>query len=308
MRFRNAFHIAIDNFSNAFKMLAYRILTGALFFSLTYLILRLGLNEIVSSPEMQTVKNLVKEFFPALFAEKSAWLQEFNTASLDLLRLLGKNIGSIVGSVIGVVAIYLVSRFANGLSVFAVAGCLSDRTSVGTRTSFSQSYFRNIGRGILYHLIHVPLSFGYALLGAALCWFLFFYMPSLLSMHGLIAVFASLSLTLTAAVLLASLKMTLISFWIPEIFTGVSVAAAFRKSLRTRKNFGRRFASYLIAIYMIIVFNVLFALCTFGSALLITLPASSLLILCLQFVHYYEDNDKKYFITFRKIATERSDD
>jgi len=308
MRFRNAFHIAIDNFSNVFKLLAYRILTGALFMSLTYLVLRLGLSEIVSSPEMQNIKNLVKEFFPALFADNSGWIQEFNAASLDFLHLLGKNIGSIVGSVIGVIVIYLVSRFANGLSVFAVAGCLGDRTSVGTRTSFSQSYFRNIGRGMLYHVIHVPLSFGYALLGGALCWFLFFYMPSLLAMHGLLAALISLALTLTAVALLASLKMTLISSWIPEIFTGTSVAMAFRKSFCARKNFGKRFASYLIAIYMIIVFNVVFTLCTFGSALLFTLPASFLFILCLQFVHYYEDNDKKYFITFRKIATERSDD
>ena len=58
------------------------------------------------------------------------------------------------------------------------------------------------------------------------------------------------------------------------------------------------------------VVNILFALCTFGSALLVTLPLSFVFLLSLQFVQYYEDNSKKYFISSRTIAggEEKPDD
>ena len=54
MRFRNAFHITIDNFSSAFKMLLYRLVVAAVTFSLVYVILRLALDVIVESAEWET--------------------------------------------------------------------------------------------------------------------------------------------------------------------------------------------------------------------------------------------------------------
>ena len=76
-----------------------------------------------------------------------------------------------------------------------------------------------------------------------------------------------------------------------------------------RKNFGRRFASYLVLIYLIIIINVLAAVCTLGSMLLITISLSYIMMLSLQFVHYYEDTGKKYFVSYNKIenAGERPD-
>ena len=308
MRFRNAMHITVDNFSNVFKMLAYRVITGAIFMSLIYLVLRLGLNRILASGEMQEIKRLIKDFFPSLFENGSEWIQNFKAASLDFLHLLGSKIDTIVGSVVAVVALCLLFRFVNGLSVFAVAGSLNDRMSIYARTGFSQSYFRNVGRAALYEVIYVPLSFAYDALMAALCYALFFLMPAALSMHGLVSVLASISLTVTAVCALVALKMTLISGWIPGILSGgKSVCSAFRASFRSKKSFGRRFASYFVTNYLIITITVLFAVCTFGSALIITLPACYLFVLCLQFVHYCEDNEKKYFISFRKIAGVKDD-
>lgn len=303
MRFRNALHITVDNFSNVFKMLAYRVVTGILFMSLGYLVLRLGLNQILSSAEMQAVKQLIKEFFPSLFQNGSEWIQNFNAASLELLQLLGEKIDSIVGSVVGIVALFLVFRFLNGLSVFAVAGSLSDRMSIYARTSFAQSFTRNLGKAALYEVIYVPFSFLFDSLTAALCYALFFLLPSVLSLHGILAIFAALALTVTAVCVLEALKMTLITGWIPGILSGgKSVCSAFRTCFRTGKSFGRRFASYLVTNYLIITVTVLFAVCTFGSALIIVLPTCYLFVLCLQFVHYFEDNGKKYFISFRNIA------
>ena len=56
----------------------------------------------------------------------------------------------------------------------------------------------------------------------------------------------------------------------------------------------------------IIAVNVLGGLCTAGVALLLTVPASYLFLLCLQFVNYYTVTGKKYFITYDTIVKNSS--
>ncbi len=316
MRFRNAIHITMDNFSSVFKLLLYSVLTGAVFMSLGYLILRLGLDGIISGSPTKTVAELIKGFFNAIVTGNSAWIQDtfqnsFAEAFGELKELIRNSTGAIVGTGVGVAAIYLLSRFMNGLCRFAVAGTMNDRMSTFSRTRFSGSYFKNLAKGALYEIIYVPLIFLYDLIAVLVCWFAFFWLPAAFSISGWVSILCSLSLTVTAFACLEALKMTLVSAWIPAIVAGEKkVARAFRESICAKKHFGRRFASFLVAAYLIMVVNILFALCTFGSALLVTLPLSFVFLLSLQFVQYYEDNSKKYFISSRTIAggEEKPDD
>ena len=308
MRFRNAMHITIDNFSSVFKLLLYSLLTGVVFMSLTYLIVRLGLDGIISGSSTKTVAELIRGFFGALFTGDSAWIHDtfqesFASAFAEFKDLIYRSTGAIAGTIAGVVVLYLVSRFVNGLGRIAVAGTMNDRMSTFARTSFAGSYFKNSAKGALYEVIYAPLVFVYDVLMVLLCWFLFFEIPSLLSINGWLSVMLSMSLTITAIACLEALKMTLISAWIPGMITDdKKLGRAFRDSFGAKKHFGRRFASFLMAVYLIIAANVLFAVCTFGSALLITMPLSYVFLLALQFVQYYEDNNKKYFISSRTIT------
>ena len=54
---------------------------------------------------------------------------------------------------------------------------------------------------------------------------------------------------------------------------------------------------------MVIIVNIIAGVCTAGSALLLSVPASYMLFICLQYVYYYTAKGKKYFITYEKIAT-----
>lgn len=307
MRFRNAIHITMDNFSSVFKLLLYSVLTGAVFMSLSYLILRLGLDGIITGSPTKEVTGLIKHFFSALVTGDTEFLHNtfqnsFASAFAEFKELIRHSTGAIVGTGVGLAAMYLLSRFMNGLARFAIAGTMNDRMSTFSRTRFAGSYFKNLAKGALYELIYVPLIFLYDVMTVAVCWFCFFWLPAALSISGWVSVLLSLALTVTAVACLEALKMTLISAWIPAIIADEKkVARAFRDSLRAKKHFGRRFASFLVAVYLIIVINVLFALCTFGSALLVTLPLSFVFLLALQFVQYYEDNSKKYFISSRTI-------
>ena len=307
MRFRNAMHITIDNFSSVFKLLLYSVLTGVVFMSLSYLIIRLGLDGIISGSPTKAVTELVKKFVSEFFAGNSELIptirEELKTAFEEFKQLVYNSTGAIAGTIAGVAAMYLLSRFVNGLGRIAVAGTMNDRMSTFSRTSFAGSYFKNIAKGALYELIYVPIIFVYDVLMLLFCWFAFFEIPSLLSISGWLSLFLSMTLTITAVACLEALKMTLISAWIPGMIEdNKKVSHAFRDSLKGKKHFGGRFASFLVAVYLIIVINVVFAVCTFGSALLVTMPLSFVFLLALQYVEYYEDNGKKYFISSRKIT------
>ena len=149
----------------------------------------------------------------------------------------------------------------------------------------------------------MPVSFVYDALSLAGCWFLFFYLPSFLPTWGFVTIVLALSLTIALYICLQSLKMTLISAWIPSILTGrEKVAKGLGASIRSAKPFWKRFVTFLTANYLIVAVNVLFGIATLGSALLITVPLSFLFLLALQCVHYYEDNGMKYFISVHNIA------
>ena len=307
MRFRNAFHITMDNFSSTFKMLLYRLVVAAVTFSLVYVILRLALDPVMQSAEWVTLREMPGEFFRALVSGDSAVLQtfqeNFHTSLMDFLSLLASNGGAIAGAAVGVCLIYLLSRFLNGLCLFAIAGTMFDRMSVFSRTSFSASYFKNLGRAALYEVIYVPITFVYDAITLLACWFLFFYLPSLFPSWGFLSVLIALSLTVAVYLCMQSLKLTFVSAWIPSVLSGkTSVAKGMSISFRSRKNLLHRFASFLVANYIIVVVNLVFMLFTLGSAGLITVPLSYLFLLSIQFVHYYEDGGRKYFVSVNNIA------
>lgn len=307
MRFRHAIHLASENFASVFKLLLYRLFTAAIIGSLAYVILSLGLSAITGSEQVMHIRELVSAFLNALVTGQPEILQslppQFNDAFTEFLKLIAFNTPSIIGCVIGLVCLYLVSRFVNGLALFSIANIVNDRMSTYSRTSFSQSYFKSIGKAALYQVIYVPLCFAYDALMLGACWFFFFYAPSFLPSWGAITVAIAISLTLTAIVALEALKMTLISSWIPAIVAdNLGITHAFRASVRKRQGFAARYGAFVAAVYLIIGVNVLFAIATVGSGLLITVPLSYIFLLCLQFVNYYLENGKKYFLTRNTIV------
>ena len=309
MRFRNAIRLVTDNFGNVYKMLLFRLVTGILFLSIAFVILSRGLHVIFESAEAQALVKIVADLFEVLGKGSPAFddLVQFRDAFIsttgDFFIMLAANMGSIIGSLVGVIAVYLISRCLNGTATFAVGRILNDKMEAYSRTPFSTAYFQNIGKSMLYQILYVPVSFIYDVLALAACWFFFLYTPSFLPSFGFLTVFVGLAFSMTAFVCLEALKLTFISAWIPSIVTdGVGVCKGCSLSFKALKGFGGRFSNFLMAVYLIIVVNVMVALCTFGSMLLISIPASYLFLTCIQFICYYEDTGKKYFLSYRKIS------
>lgn len=305
MRLKRAFQILTNNFSNVFKMLLYRGVMLALSMGLTYFVLSLGLNVIMESVEASTIAAMLTDFFRALVSGDTQYLVSFSEAFplaiTDFLNLVIANIGSLVGSVLGVIVVYLVFRVLNGISTFAVCGIINDRMCYYAKTSFAGAYFPNMGRAVLYQIIYVPLAFLYDLVSFILCWFICWMFSSAFSTWGFIGVLFGIAIAITGYVCLQALKMSWISPWMPAVIHEKTVGASLGKSLTDGKNFSVRFGNFLLAIYLIFAVNVVCAFATLGSMLIITVPASFVLLSCLQLVCYFEDNGKKYYLSANQI-------
>ena len=306
MAIKRAFRLLTDNFSNVFKLLLYRLVMGALFIGLSYFILDLGLRSLLEGEEMQHVIKMVGDFFEALLSGRTTYLESFQANFTEALKALfvafTADLSSIIGSFAGVVVLYLVFRFLNGIATFGMMSICFDRMSAFGKMSFSAAYFENLGRGVRYHLLYVPLSFVYDVLSLVLCWFFFFYTPSLMGGTTVLGVLLGLSLTIAVYIVLQSLKMTFISSWMPYAVEHKEVMKGLRDSFTLKGKFCRRFVSFLLAIYLMVTINVVCGFCTLGSFLFITLPASALYLLWLQLVLYYHENGRKYYLHARKVV------
>lgn len=303
MRFQHSVKITADNFGSVFKFLLYRVITGLVFFSIIYVILRLSLSFIVESAEVAALRDLVVDTVKSIISGNTERLKEiqdgmlFSQAIVDLGKLVASGGGAIAGAVVGVCLIYIAARIVDGLATFTMATTLNDRMSICARTPFSSAFFQSAGKGIFYELIYVPLSFVYDVCSILLCYFIFFYLRGLIFNTTFLVAVMSLSLAGLSFILLETLKMTLISAWIPAMVADkMKVTKAFQFSMKNKEGFGARFACFLTSIFIIVVTNIVFAVCTLGSALFITLPLSFLFVLAIQFVFYYQSTGKKYFI------------
>ncbi len=312
MKFRNTFQLFLNNFKNVYVLLLFRLVIFIVTGSLAGLILASGIRLAVDSAEMANLVKAGEGILSAILTSGSydafdisfrLALDNVVLAFGNLLTFLGTHVTEIVFGIIGLVALYLVDRFLNGLAMFAFGDILNDKMSQYAKTPFFAGFFRNFGGAALYQVVYVPVSFAYDVLTLALTYLVFF--RALAFVPVIILIF----LAVTFLVVTQAIKFTLVSDWMPAIIAdGKKLRTAMKESFTMGgKRFFDYFSGYLMAIFCIIAINALFAVTTFFSALLITIPASYGFILCMQFVNYYTTHEKKYFIDFTTIYEPESE-
>ncbi len=303
MLFKNSINLFMENFKNVYKILLYKAIVVVISFALYSALLLPQVVQIIESSEMQTLITNVKDLVFALFDGNSTALHELHgqidVSARALLDFISSKTLTIILSVVGCGFVYLLTRFVDTLGYFSFGQILGDKMETYGDTPFPSSYIKNLGRGSAYAAVYAVTVFVYDVIVVAGCYFLFFYLLSFLSF------FVSLFLAVTAIVLANALKLTLTSTWMPSMTAdGYTV----KQALSSWKNVKKKlrsgvFSTYLVSIYMIMVFNVICGLATFGSALILTIPASAFFLICLQYVNYYTLTGKKYFINYEQIVT-----
>lgn len=309
MRFRNSVRLLMGNFKNVYKILLYHLVIIAITGSLTAALVYPELKGILLNEEIRAAISDIEGFFKAIVGGDSAYLASFKEqftgegGTLEkAIAFLRSELPNLLLVSIGCMFIYLVERFLNTICYFTAASLLDDRMATYGETRFSDAYVKNFGRASVYSLVYVPIVFLFDFCVVLACYFVFFYLFSFLNL------LASLFLSITFIVLSQALKLTYTSMWLPAMVTdknGIRQAMC-RKDKTTFKQRKSIFLTYVTTVYIVIVVNVVSAVATIGSALLVTVPASYFLFICEQFVNYYTVKGKKYFVSYESVVVNPS--
>ena len=302
MRFSNSIRLLIEDFKQAFKLLAYRLIMAVIVVALCSAFVLPELMEIVEADVTKEFISNFKNIFLSLvehdvnspshyvelvFGENGSLKQLFNfivSMKIELILVF-----------FGCVLVYLLKRFVDTLVYFTIGSVINDKMSTYTDTPFFTAFVANLGKASKYALVYVPIGFAFDIGAFVLGYVMLRFLPLM----------PALFLSMTVVVVMQSLKLSITSQWMPAMTAdGKRLGDAIRmKDEQEKRQFRKTLCLYVVMVYLIIILNGMAAVFTFGSALLITVPSSYLLLICAQHVNYYTIKGKKYFITYESIAT-----
>ena len=300
MRFRNSLRLLMENFKYVYKMLLYKCIIGLVSVALCCAFILPELVKFWESEQVQLLITNGKEFlksFVALHkdgmeAAKEAILGESGSLA-GVANLISTMTTEIVLMMVGVIVVYLLRRFADTVCHFTTGALLNDKMATYAEMPFATSAVSNLGKASLYAIVYVPLIFAHDVVMILLCALILMYTPIVIG----------LPVAVTLLVVMQAFKLAKTAYWLPAMTNGAKLKEAMGSQGKEARAQGWKvFGFYVVCVYFVIIVNVMAAICTFGSALILTLPASYFFFICAQYVCYYTIKGKKYFITYDKIA------
>ncbi len=297
MKFKHTFHVFVDNFSIIYKHLLFGLIVTAIGVGLGCAVVIPMLNDITHTAQYTAFSDAIQTLWTNISNLRTEELQEnlsaFRTAMKEFLSMLGEDkvgLFALCGTLLAVVL--LVYRFLMGLGNYTTGALINDKMTLQANSSFIGTMIKSLGKASLYNVIYVPVSFLYDGLTMVFIWALFFKWLSFLPILVKIFLFATLLIALVAV------KMTFTANWLPSLIHGRqnNRKAIINNFTIAGKGYASVFSNFLVIILLILAVNVAAVAFTFGAALLLTIPASYVMLISFEFVNYYDANSLKYFI------------
>lgn len=299
MKFKHTFHVFVDNFSSTYKLLLYRAIVELISFCLMAAVVYPILQRIMDTTQFQATSDALGHFITAFsaldFAEIQVAWQELNSSIMALGELFITKIGEIIGGVALIVVVYFIKRFFLGFGNYTLGAMINDKMALHANSPFFGTLIKNLGKASIYNLIYVPLAILYDALCVIALYALFFLG------FGFLPILLRVFLFTTVIIVLVAIKMTFTCDWLPALIHGKktnrqTLKYCFNYGKTSNKNFLSAFSNLIVLVLCVLALNVAALLLTFGAGLLITVPASYLILISFEFVNYCDNNEIKYFI------------
>ena len=302
MRFRNSIRLLVENFKSVYKLLAYKVIINLVAIALCCTFILPNLAALLESTPMQALLLDCDRFFKAilslnseaLLAAKDAILKEDGSLRA-VLWMISTHTTRLVLICVGCGLVLFLKRFVETLGYFTTGCLLDDKMKTYSDTPFISAYIANLKKASEYSIVYASLAFVLDIVLMGISILLLAILPFV----------AAMFFAVTIIVMAQALKLTLIGKWMPSITAGnksMDEAMCGDNAMEKQLRF-KIFATYVAVVYIVMMLNVVAIFGTFGSALFLTIPASYVLLIAMQYVNYYTLRGKKYFITYERIAT-----
>lgn len=298
MKFKHAFHVFVDNFSVTYKQLLYRltILVVAAIIGTTclYPFVHSFINSEELTALMESLRNYTKNMLNGEFSDIKSIIESVKRAYDRVAVLLKERAVQITLCGLLLLFLYIVEKWFAGLGNYTTAVLINDKMALRAKLPFLGTMISHLKEAALYNLIYVPLSILYDILVCALLLAVLYLLVSHIGGMALICVFIFTLLLIMAI----ALKMTFTSDWLPALIRGrKGQKGAIKYSFsRKGKNTINIYSNFIVLILIILALNVAAFLFTFGVGILLTVPASYVMIISFEMVTYYDREEIRYFV------------
>lgn len=297
MQFKHTFNVFVDNFKITYKQLLFRLIIGIIAFIICFLGFSPVVKGLVNSDSFNALFEGVKEFFLKLLNGEMGELNDISIKIQDayeeFMILLGSKTTEIVLSVLLILLVYVIAKWFAALGNYATASLINDKMALRADGAFCVNVIRNLKSACIYASIYVPLSFVFDVLVGVAMFFLLF-----LLLKSVIPFLVSLFLFIAVIVFAIAIKMTFTSDWLPALVRGkLGHGGAIKYTFNCKgKQVFAVLSNYVVLILLIFAINVAALICTFGVGLLLSIPASYVMLISFEFVNYYDRENVKYFV------------
>ncbi|MCM1438425.1 MAG: hypothetical protein NC131_04345 [Roseburia sp.] len=308
MEFKHAFHVFVDNFSTTYKLLVYRLITLAITIGLSCAVLVPAVGCIADTVQYTALKTSFSTLWSDIFALNLENLQTsadaVKSASGAFKGMLSDKSWLVAVVAVCMCAVFFIDRFMVNVGNYVTGALIHDKMVMHTNTPFTYTLFKNIKKACLYSIIYTPIAFVYDALCLVIMW-------AIISMgfKGLSVTLIKIFLVAILFLVFSAVKYTFITDWLPSLIhskmnNGKAIAYTF---LRKGKRTGAVLSNALVLKLIVFALNVAAGLFTFGAGLLLTMPASSLILLSYNFVNYFDANEYKYFVDAYTVIGPKKD-
>ena len=301
MKFKHTFHVFVDNFSVTYKQLLYRLVISLIAAGLYAAVVVPMVKGLTGSAEYLSLTEGIKSFFKNLVEGRPSELggntEQIKTAFKGLLEFIAGKTSNIALGVLGILLVQFIKKFFDGIGNYTTAAVINDKMALRAQSPFSVTLIHNLIPAALYSLIYVPINLVYSIICYAGMFYIIFVLMSFLFLP------LRIFLYIVFMVVAVSFKMVFTTDWLPAIIRGKSGQR--NAFVYTFKRKGKQtlnvLSNYIVLVLLIFSLNVAAVLCTFGAGALLTIPSSYVILVCFEFVNYYDREELKYFIDKKTI-------
>lgn len=297
MEFKHAFHVFIDNFFSTYKILVYRLIVLAITVGLGCAIVIPTINNLSNTVQFANLQTAFSDFWAdviALNADKlHDGLRNVISAVNEFTHLISDKSGLVALACCLLAVVFFLAKFLTGVGNYVAGALVNDRMVMHANSSFTFTLFKNIKKSLLYAIIYAAITFVYDILCLLIIWAII-----MVGLKSLPITLIKIFLIAVLLIVFSTVKFAFITDWLPALIQSkMNNRKALRYAFsRKGKKSANVFSNILVIKILIIAINVAAGIFTLGAGLLVSVPASYLLLSCFSFVNYFDANKFKYFV------------
>lgn len=290
MIFRNTIRLLLTNFSNVWKVLLYYVICISLSFCVCYFLASPIIAKLIEA-------NVFVDFGQSLGDLFAQPIQASATSFEQIFARIGEVLTTNVQFrfnyiFLGVWVLFifpLTLDFAQLASGEVLYGFMTSQVKYG----WTGRYVKNIGKSVLYSILRycfVSIFNIVALVGL-------YYVVQFVSAGSIRYALAAICLV-ALIILTLALKQALFACWMPSIavLDNNAVSALKQNFSCIKRNFLNIFSTSLLLVILSVVINLLCAVFTLASALIVTIPATAFLFVVFQMVSFFSTQGMRFYV------------